>query len=171
MAIFSSVSFGSEILIDPVAVTLVASIDSIMPGRPFQVGVMFRIDPGWHIYWKYSGDAGLPPDIRWNLPPGWTAGPIAWPTPERFTEKGPLTTYGYRDSVLLMAELTVPESPAAAARSAIEAKINWMVCREECIPGKTIVRLELPLHSRAVPGNGSKTSSENRLICGRRDYR
>ena len=37
--------------------------------------------PGWHTYWKYSGDAGFPLEMKWNLPPGWKVGEIQWPIP------------------------------------------------------------------------------------------
>ena len=64
-----------------VKASLLADTSAIVPGQAFQVGVLLEMAPGWHTYWQYSGDAGLPTSIDWELPPGFTAGPIQWPVP------------------------------------------------------------------------------------------
>ena len=69
---------------DPVKARLVAETGSIAPGETVWVALHLEMRPGWHVYWRNPGDAGLPPEIAWTLPPGFTAGEIAWPTPERF---------------------------------------------------------------------------------------
>ena len=68
----------------PVKARLVAETGSIAPGETVWVALHLEMRPGWHVYWRNPGDAGLPPEIAWKLPPGFTAGEIAWPTPERF---------------------------------------------------------------------------------------
>jgi DsbC/DsbD-like thiol-disulfide interchange protein len=53
-------------------------------GDEVWAGVRFRLDPGWHVYWRNPGDSGGPPRVRWTrLPPGWSAGEIEWPAPQR----------------------------------------------------------------------------------------
>lgn len=47
------------------------------------VAVRLKMGPRWHTYWINPGDSGAPTEIRWNLPPGFEAGPIQWPYPER----------------------------------------------------------------------------------------
>src|SRR5215468_5397193 len=61
--------------------TLLADTSAVVPGKPFTAGLLLRMAPGWHTYWKFSGDAGLPTEIKWNLPPGWKVGEIQWPIP------------------------------------------------------------------------------------------
>ena len=39
---------------------LLADTNTIVPGKPFTVGLLLHIAPHWHTYWKFSGDAGLP---------------------------------------------------------------------------------------------------------------
>ncbi|MCH8241155.1 MAG: thiol:disulfide interchange protein, partial [Planctomycetes bacterium] len=56
------------------AVSLVSSVEALVPGQPFEVGIRFKLSPGWHIYWQNSGDSGLPPRVEWNLPNGFRAG-------------------------------------------------------------------------------------------------
>src|SRR5262249_35102793 len=77
-----------------VAVSLVSDIVTIHPGSTFWVGVRHRIAPGWHTYWVNPGDSGEPMSIEWSLPPGFTAGPIVWPAPERMPVP-PFMSYGY----------------------------------------------------------------------------
>jgi len=77
-----------------VTASLAAERAWIQPGKAFSVGLRLQMDPEWHTYWKNPGDSGLPTRIRWTLPAGFEAGPIAWPSPERFAT-GPLASYGY----------------------------------------------------------------------------
>jgi len=98
------------------------------------VGVLFHLDPGWHIYWQNPGDSGTPPKIEWHLPAGYKAGPIQWPTPVRLGS-GSVIDYGYENQVLLMTAI-LRTAPATSAGSSISADVKYVVCSEVCIPGK-----------------------------------
>src|SRR5579864_944263 len=67
-------------------VELLAAQAAAQPGRPFQVGLHFQLEPGWHIYWINPGDSGEPPRVKWTLPAGYQAGPIQWPVPQRIED-------------------------------------------------------------------------------------
>jgi DsbC/DsbD-like thiol-disulfide interchange protein len=125
-----------------VTATLVAESAWIRPGRPFTVGLRLQMDPEWHTYWKNPGDSGLATRIRWTLPPGFEAGPIAWPRPERFASD-PLASYGYDREVLLLSELRAPANLAVGAPVAIVARVDWLECRDLCRPGKGELTLRL----------------------------
>jgi DsbC/DsbD-like thiol-disulfide interchange protein len=60
---------------------LLADTTAVVPGQPFTAGLLLKMAPGWHTYWQFPGDAGIPTEIKWNLPPGWKSGPIQWPVP------------------------------------------------------------------------------------------
>ena len=75
------------------SVDLVSDVAAIQPGRPFWLGLRFRLEAGWHIYWTNPGDSGEPPRVKWNLPAGFEAGPIAWPVPRRIEDHS-LVDYG-----------------------------------------------------------------------------
>src|ERR1700757_4364756 len=60
---------------------LLADTNAIVPVKPFTVGLLLRMAPGWHTYWKFSGDAGLPTELKWKLPTGWRISDIQWPIP------------------------------------------------------------------------------------------
>ena len=87
---------------------LLADTNAVVPGKPFMVGLLLRMAPGWHTYWKFSGDAGLPTEMKWKLPPGWKIGDIQWPIPLKTNDPGDIETYGYENEVLLMQEITPP---------------------------------------------------------------
>lgn len=120
--------------------SLVADQSAYQPGRPLWLGVLFHLDPGWHIYWQDPGDSGTPPKIRWILPPGSSAGALKWPVPVRLGS-GSIIDYGYQNEVLLMAPITVP---AATGNVSFGADVHYVVCRELCIPGKAQLTLSLP---------------------------
>src|SRR5467141_3335734 len=131
-----------------VKATLLADTSAIIPGKPFTAGLFLRMAPGWHTYWKFSGDAGLPTEIKWKLPAGWKVGEIQWPIPLKTNDPGDIQTYGYQDEVLLMQEIT-PPAKIDIAPVKLSAEANWLVCEKICIPGGANLELELPTASSA----------------------
>jgi thiol:disulfide interchange protein/DsbC/DsbD-like thiol-disulfide interchange protein len=121
---------------------LVADTQRIEPGQKFRLGVLYTMVPNWHIYWKYAGDAGIPTQIDWQLPPGFRAGPLQWPLPGREQEPGGLEVFDYNNEVLLFTEVQAPEQlPGGPIELA--AKSNWLVCERECVPGDAQLSLKL----------------------------
>jgi thiol:disulfide interchange protein/DsbC/DsbD-like thiol-disulfide interchange protein len=128
-----------------VTAELISETTNVQVGKPFLVALHLHMDQDWHTYWINPGDAGLATMITWTLPPGFTAGPIQWPTPE-IHKMGPETTYGYGGDVYLLTTIT-PISELGGYlphHLEIKAKVTWLVCQEECIPGKA--ELTLPLN-------------------------
>lgn len=106
-----------------------------------QAGILLRIDPGWHIYWRNSGESGLPTKVSWELPADWRAGALQWPIPQRFREQGQITTFGYTGEVLLSADLFAPNVNSSSMQQAsIGAVVRWLACKDVCIPGQAALR-------------------------------
>ena len=122
---------------------LLADTSAIVPGKPFTVGLLLRMAPGWHTYWAFSGDAGLPTELKWKLPSGWKVGEIQWPIPLKTIDPGDIETYGYENEVLLMQEITPPQKLDNSTVK-LSAEANWLVCEKICIPGTATPQLELP---------------------------
>ncbi|MDP9253549.1 MAG: hypothetical protein M3O66_01190, partial [Verrucomicrobiota bacterium] len=135
-----------------VKVQLVADTKAVVAGKPFTVGLLLGMVPGWHTYWKFPGDAGLPTELKWHLPAGWKVGPIQWPIPLKLNEPGDIQIYGYHDEVLLMQEITPPTS-FAEKNLTLKADANWLVCEKICIPGSAAVHLDLPVATQSAPDN------------------
>jgi thiol:disulfide interchange protein len=142
---------------------LLADTNAVVPGKPFTVGLLLRMAPHWHTYWKFPGDAGLPTELKWKLPQGWKAGEIQWPIPLKTIDPGDIQTYGYQDEVLLMQEITPPASIGDSTVK-ISADANWLVCEKICIPGNATLQLELPLSATSAPDNTEMFARFRRLL-------
>jgi thiol:disulfide interchange protein DsbD len=123
---------------------LVSESDSFAPGQTLRLGLALSMAPGWHTYWSNPGDAGAPPTLDIT---GATAGPIAYPVPERLRD-GPFTSYAYTGELLL--PVTARIAPGATTAS-IDAHATWLVCATVCVPEEARFHLDLPAGSGA-PG-------------------
>jgi len=119
---------------------------NIAPGGTLQAGLVLTLEEHWHVYWINAGDSGEPPKITWTLPAGITAGPMQFPIPSRLP-LGPLMDFGYEDTVAFPVQLTAA-STVKPGPLHLDAMVNWLVCREVCIPGKAHLGLNLTV----VPG-------------------
>ena len=144
-------------------VELLVATTAAEPGGTVLAGLRIEHEAGWHTYWKNPGDSGMPTRIQWTLPEGWSAGPILWPAPERI-RVGPLANFGYEGSLVLPVEITVPSS-WKQPRATLEAKAEWLICKEICLPGGITLRVELPAGSAAVdPGAGPVLETARRAV-------
>src|SRR5437763_843113 len=142
---------------------LLADTSAIVAGKPFTVGLLLRMAPHWHTYWKFSGDAGLPTEMKWKLPPGWKIGDIRWPIPLKTSDPGDIETYGYENEVLLMQEITPPGKIDISSAN-LSAEASWLVCEKICIPGGATLQLDLPVASTGQPANTDMFARYRRLL-------
>jgi thiol:disulfide interchange protein DsbD len=142
---------------------LLADTNAIVPGKPFTVGLLLRMAPGWHTYSAFSGDAGLPTELKWKLPSGWKVGEIQWPIPLKTIDPGDIETYGYENEVLLMQKITPPQEMDGQSIK-FSADANWLVCEKICIPGSATLQLELPTSTMSQPTNSEFFARYRRLL-------
>ncbi len=143
-------------------VELLAPANSIQPGADSLVGLHFTLDKGWHVYWSNAGDSGEAPAIKWNLPQGITAGPMQFPAPRRLP-LGPLMDFGYEDEVLFPMTLTAASTLKAPGSAPLTAHVDWLVCREVCIPGKAELALPLQIAGTSGPVDPARQAIFDRL--------
>lgn len=122
-------------------VSLIAETRDLTPGAKIQAGLHIQLEPHWHVYWKNPGDAGLPIRLQWNLPAGFKADSLGWPTPHRILVD-PMMSYGYENVVTLPFTLHVPEK-TAEGKVTLAAHAKWLVCKEICLPEEAHVRLDM----------------------------
>jgi thiol:disulfide interchange protein DsbD len=130
-------------------VQLVVPQDALYPGGPNDIGLYFKLETGWHVYWKNAGDSGQPPRIHWTLPDGVTAGEMQFPAPRRLP-LGPLMDFGYEADVLFPLKFTVAPT-VKEGKGLLHAKVDWLVCREVCIPGKADLETTVQLLAHEPP--------------------
>jgi thiol:disulfide interchange protein DsbD len=129
---------------DLVKPALYAESATVAPGQTLWLDLHLTIAPGWHTYWRNPGDSGLPTTVDWALPPGFSAGAIEWPVPERFL-LGPIVNYGYAGSADLLVPIAIPAALEPSAGVPLGAAVKYLVCSEICIPGSANLTLDLPL--------------------------
>jgi DsbC/DsbD-like thiol-disulfide interchange protein len=137
----------------PVKASLMADVSAIHSTRPFTIGLLLEIDPGWHIYWTNPGDSGLATRVKFKLPDGFTVTPNPFPVPRRFQQAANEVAYGYENAVLITALVTPPENLHIGDEIAIEASASWLVCKQQCVPGKATATLSLKVADHANPAN------------------
>jgi suppressor for copper-sensitivity B len=139
-------------------------------GEAAQFGLEFDLAPGWKIYWRSPGDAGLPPRVDWSGSENLKKAEIAWPVPHRFSLFG-LETFGYGGQVVLPIRAEV-ERPGEALN--LRATVDYLICEEICIPYTADLALDLPSGDGArapqafliesfrgqVPGHGAERGLE-----------
>lgn len=129
---------------------LTAEMTSLRPqiavGGSVEAGLVLAMEEHWHVYWKNAGDSGEPPKITWTLPEGITADPMQFPPPQRLP-LGPLMDFGYETQVAFPVLLHAAAG-MKPGKVHLDAKVNWLVCAAQCLPGKAHLGLDLDV----VPG-------------------
>jgi thiol:disulfide interchange protein/DsbC/DsbD-like thiol-disulfide interchange protein len=112
-------------------VRLLTEYEQVRPGDEFHVGVLFRLEPDWHIYWENPGDAGLPTQISWEAE-GLDIKDLQWSAPGVYPEAGgELTTFGYDGEVLLFSRAVVSDDVSGPIE--LNAKVEYLACRDSCL--------------------------------------
>jgi thiol:disulfide interchange protein DsbD len=136
-------------------VQLVAPDNYLFSDARNDLGLYFKLEPGWHIYWKNAGDSGEPPRLRWTLPDGVTASDFKFPAPKRLP-LGPLMDFGYEDEVLFPLTIQVAKTVKPGPVT-LHAKADWLVCREVCIPGKAELEIVRKIGSTNLPASAESS--------------
>ena len=116
------------------------------PGSTVTAALRLQMAEGWHSYWRNPGDeVGLKTRVEWTLPPGVKAGAIQWPLPDKTTEKE-FDTLTYSGTVVLLVPIQIPAGQALGPMT-LKAKVRWLECHEECVPGNTTVETQVTVAS------------------------
>src|SRR5215831_5096785 len=133
---------------------VVADRAAIAPGQTLSVALEENIRPGWHTYWINPGDTGAPTDIKWTMPPGWSASAIDWPYPKKLPI-GPFMNYGYEDRIWLVSHTAAPANAKPGDTVTLKAAASWLVCKDVCIPEDTSLTLPIKIAAQPQPADAS----------------
>ena len=128
-----------------VQASLIADTSAVVPGKPFTAGLLLKMVPGWHTYWQYPGDAGIPTELKWNLPNELEnrADPMADPAQAQRTGRHPDLRLPRRSAAYVAAHAAGEDREKNPRQLAADA--DWLVCEKVCIPGSAKVQLNLPV--------------------------
>lgn len=141
---------------------LALALDTARPGETVLAGIVLRMDPQWHTYWKNPGAAGMATSIAWQLPPGIRAGAIEWPVPDKTGEKE-LTTYTYENEVVLLVPLELA-ADMPAGQVELKATVSWLECQQTCVPGSAPVSAMLKIGSEQKPSSDAALLAQSQKL-------
>jgi DsbC/DsbD-like thiol-disulfide interchange protein len=101
-------------------------------GAVLRAGVEIRLKQGWHTYWRYPGDAGVPPIFDFKGSQNVKSVEVLWPAPQRITEDGG-TSIGYLADVIFPLRI-VPQNAAKPVMLAL--KLDYAICEKLCVPAQ-----------------------------------
>ncbi len=130
------------------SVRLIPEAESVVPGSRWVLGLEFQMPAGWHTYWSNPGETGMPPSVTWTLPDGVRFERLQFPTPEWFEEDG-IVSFGFGDVVWLLAEFAAGDGVSGSVE--VEAAIDWMICKDVCMPVRSTAAIRLPVAPTARP--------------------
>ena len=93
------------------------------------IALVIDLDHGWKTYWKNPGDSGAPLEMTWEKNSIINSFEILYPTPKRYFDSG-IETIGYSKKVIFPVKIELNEYK----NMTIDLKINYLVCKEICIP-------------------------------------
>ncbi|MFW6058361.1 MAG: protein-disulfide reductase DsbD family protein, partial [Persicimonas sp.] len=132
---------------------LLIDAEQVSAGDTVRVGVLYTLDPEWHVYWRNSGDAGLATDTEFSADNA-KIGELQWPAPHIFVDQaGEVYTFGYGDEVLFFTEATVAED--ASGELKVEAEVDYLACKVDCIPGQSTLERSVPIAEATEPAEAS----------------
>ncbi len=152
--------------------SLVYDSENWVAGQTAEIGILMEIEPGWHTYWRNSGTTGLPVEITWNLPEGFKAGELIFPTPSIYDNQG-LVDYVHEDQALFRTELQIPEDYDASKSYAWGADIFYLVCKDVCIPGEASLNTDTgqhPQHRAEAFEQAKDTYPIERILSANQSY-
>jgi DsbC/DsbD-like thiol-disulfide interchange protein len=125
--------------------------------RILRAGIQIRLAPNWKTYWRYPGDAGVPPRFDFAGSENVKAITVLWPAPQLFTDEG-VSLVGYKGGVILPLRI-VPEDEHRAV--AIRLKLEYGICEKLCIPAEA--KIELVLRDSATSYDAMLAAAEARV--------
>ena len=116
-------------------------------GGVLNAGIEIQLDPGWKTYWRYPGDAGVPPHLDWEGSSNLSASnavQLLFPAPRRFSE-GDGVSIGYSGTVLLPLRVALDDASRATH---LDVTLDFALCEALCVPAHVRLSLDVP------PGGG-----------------
>lgn len=142
----------------PATVTLVAAKGGrVRAGETVDLGLAFKVDKEWHIYWKGLNDTGMAPTVELELPAGWKRGEMLWPAPIRYVAPGDIVDHILEGEPLIILPVTVPKD-AKPGRVTLKGTAVWLACKDICLRATGEVQVDVEVVADdAAPARPAET--------------
>jgi DsbC/DsbD-like thiol-disulfide interchange protein len=109
-----------------------------------RAGIEIRLEKGWKTYWRYPGDAGVPPRFDWSGSENLQSVKVEWPAPAMFVDDSGSKSIGYHDRVVFPVSI----APADVGQPIkLRLKLDFAVCEKLCVPAQAEMSLMIPVES------------------------
>jgi DsbC/DsbD-like thiol-disulfide interchange protein len=112
---------------------------NMMNNIMLRAGIEIKMQPGWHTYWRYPGDAGVPPRFDFAGSENVKTAKVLYPAPQVHSDAGG-QSLGYVDRVIFPVQVT-PKEPGKPVK--LRLKLDYAVCEKLCVPAEG--KAEMPL--------------------------
>lgn len=129
---------------------LVQDYDTFVSGM--KIGVHLDIEQGWHAYWENPGDVGAPPEMQILSSVPITQSDMHYPLPHRI-EANPYDSFGYEHEALFYKTITLADNSVASEAVTLDIQVDWLICKEICVPCTKTFKLELPAKGKTKQNN------------------
>ena len=102
-------------------------------------GIDMKLLPGWHTYWRYPGDSGVPPRFDFSGSENLKSATVLFPAPQVHTDEAG-STIGYEGRVVFPVDVT-PKDPGRPVT--LKLKADYAVCEKLCVPAEGSAALTL----------------------------
>lgn len=152
--IASAMDYASAVASAPVAageatVRLLASGNDNTNSAPvFRGGLEIVLNRDWKTYWRYPGDAGVPPRFDWTGSENVANVEVLYPAPKRITDDSGQVSIGYEDRVIFPLRIRPVD---AALPVKLNLKFDFATCAKICIPAEALLSLSFAANAAAEP--------------------
>lgn len=99
-------------------------------GATMRAGVEISLNDGWHTYWRYPGDSGVPPKFDFTGSDNVRDVQVSWPAPLAFNDETG-TSIGYKGGVIFPLRITPRDQSKPVT---LRLKLDYAVCEKLCVP-------------------------------------
>lgn len=114
-------------------------------GAPMHAAVEMKLQNGWHTYWRYPGDSGVPPQFDFAKSENLKSASVLYPAPELHSDAGG-ETIGYQQDVIFPIQV-VAQDPSKPVK--LHVSLDYAVCENMCVPARGETELTI------VPGKNA----------------
>ena len=127
---------------EPSQTQLIPYTSHLVPNSTTTIGIQLVVPNGAHTYWKFPGDTGLGPTVRWETHPTIQPGALQFPQPKQIQDSD-FRIWGYDQTVQLLVPIAVGAIPDS--ETTLLAHVDWLLCTDVCTPQSNTLSLRLPV--------------------------
>jgi DsbC/DsbD-like thiol-disulfide interchange protein len=122
-----------------------------------RAGIEIKLAPGWHTYWRYPGDSGIPPRFDFSGSTNLASAQVLYPAPRLFTDETG-NSLGYTEQVIFPMRV-MPREPGKPV--GLHVSLDYAICEKLCVPAEA--DLNLTLTGNRSANDAALTAAETRV--------